>query len=375
MIEKVAKIMGLSDDLIRGSCFLNRLIPNYVWWMPVAFNVAIINQCNLRCSICSRTIYGVENERMSKEVFLKASVYFQNSKINILGSGEPLLHPDLFDFIQICHQKRCTVRLITNGTLLSEEKTKYLLQYPNLEMLAFSIDGMKDNYNKIRAGSNFETVIDNLVRFRELRDSIKTSFPKIVINFVGMKSNIDDFPKLINLLGSYVDSMELIHPLFYSQETSNDHLNQHIQYAEKVFAESRIIAQKKGISLILPPLGHRVRGCIYPWTLPTIGMTGDVYPCHVLGCGDHKKPMMEVYDNISVLFNSGDHCLGNIMNTDFNLMWNGKQIRKFRAILSAMNIHDLNRRYKGKDYDEIREMWTLDTFYCKVCPNRWDCAC
>jgi MoaA/NifB/PqqE/SkfB family radical SAM enzyme len=372
MIERIAKIMGLSDDSVRGSSFLNRLIPDYVLWMPVAFTVAIINQCNLKCTICSRTIYGVENTKMSKDIFLKASTYFQNSKVNIVGAGEPLLHPDLFDFIKICYEKKCNVRLITNGTLLSEDKAKNLLKYSNLEALAFSIDGVKDNYNKVRRGSNFDAVISNLIRFSELRKDVKVK-PKIVINFVGMKYNLDDFPKLITLLGSYVDSMELIHPLFYSLDTAKDHLNQHIEYAMEVFAESRRIAQEKGVILILPPLGHRARGCIYPWTLPTIGMTGDVYPCHVLGCGDHKKPMIEFYDDTSILFNSGDHCLGNIMNTDFNLMWNGNKIRKFRKMLSEINIHDLSN--KDNDYDSVRREWTPETFYCKVCPNRWDCAC
>jgi MoaA/NifB/PqqE/SkfB family radical SAM enzyme len=308
--------------------------------------------------MCPRAIRGVESMHMSEEVFSKAVDCFRGRHVNILGLGEPFMHPGIFDFLRIC--KSSSVHLTTNGTLLSENRIKLLLQYSNLRELAFSIDGVADSYDRVRVNGDFQTVVDNVKRISSLRKG----YPILTVNFVGMQSNIEDLAKLINILGKYVDKFHVIHPVADSKFVALDHLNQDIIYARKVFTESYTIARKYNIKLELPHLGPRSRRCIYPWVIPNIGIKGDVYPCHMLS--EIFNPMTQFYGNFSMA-NVGNYSLGNIMEKDFSLMWNGNQIKWLRRYLKEVNIH------RDIDYNQV--LVSNPLFYCTICPNRWDSAC
>jgi hypothetical protein len=78
------------------------------------------------------------------------------------------------------------------------------------------------------------------------------------------------------------------------------------------------------------------------------------------------NPMVQFY-GFSSIANVGNYSLGNIMNTDFNLMWNGNKIKWLRRHLKEVNTTN------GASYSEVLEQHP--SFYCKVCPNRWDSAC
>jgi MoaA/NifB/PqqE/SkfB family radical SAM enzyme len=346
------------NNIVRGSVFLNNIVPIHAYWDPIKVTIAITTHCNLKCVVCPRTIRSIENMHMSEEVFLKASAYFHGKTINILGIGEPFMHPGIFDFLRIC--KSSNVHLTTNGTLLNEHRTKTLLQHPNLKELAFSIDGVADSYDKVRINGNFSTVIDNLKRI----SSSRKRYPIITVNFVGMRSNIGDLPKLIDLLGKYVDKFHIIHPVADSELVALDHLNQDIVYATKMFNESISIARKHNVKIELPHLGPRARGCIYPWSVPNIGIKGNVYPCHMLS--EIFNPMIQFYNHYSMA-NVGNYSLGNIMDTDFNLMWNGNRIKWLRRYLKKVNIAN------STNYNRVLESNPI--IYCAICPNRWDSAC
>lgn len=323
--------------------------------------------------MCSRTIHGIENMHMSKDLFLKAAMYFNNKTVSILGAGEPFLHPDIFEFIQICQSRNSIVNLVTNGTLLSEDKAKRLLQYPNIRSVTFSIDGVYDNYNKIRVNGDFQTVVNNFKRISELRNGAKR--PLLSVNFVGMRSNIDDFPELIKILGAYADTIELSHPINFSHDMATEHLNNNIEYAETVFNESVKIAQEYNTKLILRRLKPYGGGCIEPWTAPYIGIKGDVYACCMIGGNDPLETVTAFYDDASIVCDRAGNSLGNIMDTDFDQIWNSDKLRQFRKALSKVNVIYLKKKYEGDIYVEMLRKWTSSIFYCKLCPYRWNCAC
>ena len=374
-ITKLMNKVGLSSDRIKSSSFLTGLLPSFVPWMPIAFTISITTKCNLKCTICSRTIHGIENMHMSKDMFLKAAKYFNNRSITILGAGEPFLHPNIFEFIQICQSKNSSVKLVTNGTLLSEEKSKRLLQYPNIESVTFSIDGVYENYNKIRVNGDFQTVINNLRRISELKKERNATHPLLSVNFVGMRSNTGDFPELIKIAGPYTNTITFSHPIIFSQDETNEHLNKNAEFAKRVFKESMEVAHKCDTELILRSLKPYTGGCIEPWTAPYIGIKGDVYPCCMIGGGDPQKTVVEYYGDASIIRDVAGYSLGNIMDTDLNQIWNSDKLRQFRKALSKVNAVDLKRKYNGDIYVEMMRKWTPSTFYCKLCPYRWNCAC
>jgi len=358
MIGKLLKSVGISDENIGKSAFLNSLLPDYVPWMPSSFIVSITNKCNYKCVMCCIGSGDIERMNMDREVFRRASRYFKNKSVTFVG-GEPLLHPDLLEFLQIYHFANARVNIVTNGSLLTEGWVDTLTQFPNLT-LTISIDGVGDNYNRIRVNGNFETVIKNLKRINR-KDLVS-------VNLVGMKSNIDDLPKLIEIVGDYVNSVQVVHPLCYSQDIADQHLNRDIGHANGIFRESIAIATEYNVRLTLPNFKPRARGCINPWALPIIGLGGDVYPCHILVGSDQRKPVPEYYEGTCVtppVYTS----MGNIMESDFMQIWNGKKMRQFRRELRRISVSSLK---SDENYVELRGDYTN---YCQICPSRWGVAC
>ena len=80
--------------------------------------VEITNTCNLSCSFC------IQNQRKPRRmsvaefshVIREIKPYTKHVYLHVLG--EPLSHPDLGAFLQICDEQGMQVNLTTNGTLL-----------------------------------------------------------------------------------------------------------------------------------------------------------------------------------------------------------------------------------------------------------------
>lgn len=80
--------------------------------------IEITNTCNLTCSFC------IQNQRVPRKLSVKEFVHIVNEirpyteyvYLHILG--EPLSHPDLGAFLEICEHKGLQVNITTNGTLL-----------------------------------------------------------------------------------------------------------------------------------------------------------------------------------------------------------------------------------------------------------------
>ena len=89
--------------------------------------VEITNQCNLNCSFC------VQNHRparaMSVEEFQSviSQIKPYTGYIYLHVLGEPLMHPNLDQFLQIANENQISVNLTTNGTLMDQNKDLLLI--------------------------------------------------------------------------------------------------------------------------------------------------------------------------------------------------------------------------------------------------------
>lgn len=59
--------------------------------------------------------------------------------------GDPLVHPQLNEFIQICDQYKVSVFFVTNGILLRDDKVETLL-HPIIQQINFSLHSFNDNF-------------------------------------------------------------------------------------------------------------------------------------------------------------------------------------------------------------------------------------
>ena len=106
--------------------------------------IEITNSCNLKCSFCSKTNREIkfmtteQFEHILKKIKGKTKVIYLHVK------GEPLLHPNLMEFLQLAEDYDIQVHITTNGTLFSKLVDK-LKECKSLHKINFSLHS-ENNY-------------------------------------------------------------------------------------------------------------------------------------------------------------------------------------------------------------------------------------
>ena len=161
--------------------------------------------CNLRCIMCPwrEIAENVENHGlMSPEIWQSIRPHLSEIKsIDFTGGGEPLLQPELSEWIAEAHAAGCETGFLSNGLLLKREKLQQVLN-AGVDWICVSMDGADAKmYEKVRVGSNFDRVCENVAAIAELRNG---KVPRTMINFVLMDLNfhqVEDIVRLASQLG------------------------------------------------------------------------------------------------------------------------------------------------------------------------------
>jgi len=103
------------------------------------------NRCNLDCSACLRMLWSEDLGSMSKKVFSKLVAdlgeFTPPPDVIFGGYGEPLSHPNILDMIRQLTGIGYRVSLITNGTLLTTDLARSLVE-ADLGKLWISVDSI-----------------------------------------------------------------------------------------------------------------------------------------------------------------------------------------------------------------------------------------
>ncbi len=143
--------------------------------LPRDVSIETVFGCNLRCRMCimkdlGRFGGGRRTKFMEPAVFstIIGQVSDMPRTICLNQNGEPLLHPEIVNFVKEAKARGHFVYLVTNGTRLDENLAGGLIQ-AGLDRIIFSIDGIrKEVYEKIRIGADYDIVLANALRFIEL---------------------------------------------------------------------------------------------------------------------------------------------------------------------------------------------------------------
>jgi MoaA/NifB/PqqE/SkfB family radical SAM enzyme len=193
------------------------------------------NHCNLDCRICIRHAWSDALGQMSRQTFSRIIEDLREFSpppiVFFEGLGEPLVHRDILDMVVQAKSLGSSVELITNGTLLTRDLSKKLIE-AGLDVLWTSLDGVTpESYGDLRLGAVLPEVLANLKTFRQsgVRDPLSfrgSGFqvkPEIGIVFVAMKRNIHELPALLNLTMELGATRVLVsNVLPYTEEMSRE---------------------------------------------------------------------------------------------------------------------------------------------------------
>ncbi len=156
----------------------------YTFNKLMSANIEIIGNCNLHCRMC-----GFNDSRkrglMSFALFQKTILELEKNGKPIIGLhqfGEPLLHPEIWKFIDFAKSRGFSIILYTNATLLDDKKIKMLKDHP-VDGIRTSFIPDKEKYEYYWAGSKYENVANNLRKIIRISDDW-TKKPKITINLL-----------------------------------------------------------------------------------------------------------------------------------------------------------------------------------------------
>lgn len=256
--------------------------------LPVEYIVETTAKCNLYCPMCPRETHKQPKEDMASEIFdrLVKESSGTAEHMMLIGLGEPLLDPKIFDRIEYCARHGISTLLSTNGTLLDEVNAGRLLCSP-LEHITLSFDGAtKESFEFYRKGARFEKVRDNFVRFCRMKEASGARV-HIVVQMVRMERNageVDEFARFWRAVPG-VDQVRI----------KEDETN-----------------------LMRPGAGHDAgdwkHPCHYLWRGPMyVKHNGDVYPC----CQSYML---------------GGKPVGNLASQPIGEIWNSPEMRRMRQL-------------------------------------------
>lgn len=181
--EKIEKILNyfnklksvpleMNDDIqLIGELIRNRVLVKEQYLMLPLPNIEleITNYCNSSCSICPRSKLSRKKGFISENIFKLVVDELKSTPVNeveICGVGEPLLHPNVIEYIRTLKSIGIKkVKMVTNASLLNKEKAEGLVQAGlDCIMISFhTIDSLK--YPKMMIGLEYDKVLQNIKNF------------------------------------------------------------------------------------------------------------------------------------------------------------------------------------------------------------------
>ncbi len=128
--------------------------------------IEITNRCNLSCSFCSKVEKPLRNMTIEEFKCIVEKVKDYTDTIYLHVKGEPLVHPNIIDFLNIAEKYDIKVNLTTNGTLFPNLVDK-LKGCKSLKKINFSLhsENNKENYLE-EIFTNVEKLQDVTVVYR-----------------------------------------------------------------------------------------------------------------------------------------------------------------------------------------------------------------
>ncbi|MBE5965776.1 MAG: radical SAM protein [Lachnospiraceae bacterium] len=131
--------------------------------------IEITNVCNLKCRFCPPTARQAEFMEIETFRHILDQIKPYTDYIYFHVKGEPFLHPQLDQFLDISYEKGFHVNITTNGTLIHKVRDK-LITKPALRQINFSLHSFDGNEGLNRK----EDYINHILSFiREAKEKSK----------------------------------------------------------------------------------------------------------------------------------------------------------------------------------------------------------
>lgn len=348
-LSRIARYSHSPLNTVWGIYTILRL-PETVRYQPELVKIEITTRCNLACRFCGHT-WGVawakgladlpagsEEERkflkachrsgrdMSLETFQHILSQFPYmSRLDVQGLGEPLINPAFLSMLELSAQQKAKVQFYTNGTLMSPEISRKLVDFQVAE-ISISLDGASPSvYEFIRRGARFDRVVANVQALVDAKRRAGSERPYVRLTMVATSHNTAEMPDLI-ALGHRLGVDEVVTTYFKDIAPALSSWICDTEEMAEAIAGSNRKAAELGVRFVVeftPPDspnsengGTSSRRCLWPWLSVNVTIDGFLTPCSYVPCHDGWD-------------------LGNLLETPFLELWNAPAYRVLRRRLRS----------------------------------------
>ena len=296
--------------------------------------IEVTTRCNLACRTCVRNIWGEPLADMTDATFGRVLESMRElpelQEVLFGGYGEPFVHHRFLDYLAAVKELGVKVTISTNGTLLDEERARALVEI-GADVLSVSVDGARPEiFADVRRGAELRTVVENVEALNRIKRERGQPVPRIQIEFVALKRNVDDLPALSDLARRLEANRILVtHVLPHTLEMAAEAL-----YGKDERPSLPIPpgwALKSGLWLLwgiveMPRMSWGAeRRCRFITNKAlVVGWDGGVSPCYALS---HTYP----YYIFGRRKNVTRYVLGNVNEKSLAEIWTSDEYVRFRA--------------------------------------------
>jgi MoaA/NifB/PqqE/SkfB family radical SAM enzyme len=259
--------------------------------------IEVTSRCGTGCVFCPHDALSdrwVEGD-MPLDLYRNCIVPHLNlfELVYLQGWGEPMLHPDLWEMLEMAQGKGCKTGFTTNGAYLLDEQNQLLIDM-GVNLISVSFAGSAASvHESLRTNSEFSQLCKNFESLANLKKKHGVDNPWLELHFLMTRANLDDFPPLVELAVSLGADEIVATNLAYSPSLALDH--KHV-FAEQPFPEDiEIINQaKENAKRLNIPLR------VYPLQVEPIILVCDADPIHTVYVNHRGEVTPCVYLGLTV---------------------------------------------------------------------------
>lgn len=166
---------------------------------PLYVDVSITDCCNLSCVYCYADANAKRHSHMNVRLFEKIVGELEAAGVHYLriAGGEPFMHPQIDEIMEICRKTKMIKSISTNATLINEQAVS-ILKNSAIDWVVVSLDGATEKVNNITRGG-YKEVVNGI---KILRDSGITTKIACVVSSINCH-HIEEIVELAEKMGVY----------------------------------------------------------------------------------------------------------------------------------------------------------------------------
>ncbi|MBI5966436.1 MAG: tungsten cofactor oxidoreductase radical SAM maturase [Deltaproteobacteria bacterium] len=182
--------------------------------------------CDLHCRTCMRSVWEDPEAQMTMDTFQRLMESLKDlpslTRVVFTGFGEPLTHPHILEMIRAVRQRDLAVTVGSNGLRLDGQMARDLIRL-GVDRLVISVDGVKPETYAGTRGGMLSQILNNIRILNETKSQLGSLTPALGIEFVALRSNVDELAQLTGLASRLGASRVLVsNVLPYTEEMRSE---------------------------------------------------------------------------------------------------------------------------------------------------------